>query len=357
MMADLEGRFDRHRLVPGWDQRRLADATAVVVGMGALGNEVARLLAMCGVGRLMLCDPDRVATSNLSRCSLFRATDVGRLKVDAAADALAELQPGIVVNRRPLPLVSGVGLAELRDADVVMGCLDSKSARLQLAGRCNLVRAGWIDGGTNPWGGEVRPYLDPDGPCYGCGLTAAERGSADVPWSCVDVPAAGPEGAAAPASAIVGAWQVMLATRHLFGLPVPADLMAVDGVRGTTRLVTVARAADCPLHVPIGDVRAVPVSNRDTVGSLLAAIPPASVPLAWAPAQRSASCARCGHVVPGWRVPAVEPCPNCGSLLLPETTLDLDAAPATAELADLGVAPREILAVRTIAGIAWTELR
>src|SRR5438105_3813463 len=161
-------RFDRHRFVPGWSQDRLATATAVLLGVGALGNEAARLLVLCGVGRLVLCDPDRVASSNLSRCALFRERDVGRFKVEAAADALADLAPGIAVAVRPLPLGRGVGLAELRDANVVLGCLDSRAARLQLAGRCNLVGAGWIDGGTHPWGGEVRPYLDPDGPCYGC---------------------------------------------------------------------------------------------------------------------------------------------------------------------------------------------
>lgn len=352
----MTDRFDRHRLVPGWDQDRLRAATAIILGVGALGNEAARLLALCGVGRLVVCDPDVVAGSNLSRCALFRERDVGRPKVEAAAAALAELAPGIVVDARPHTLARGVGLAELRDAGVVLGCLDSRSARLQLAGRCNLVRAGWIDAATHPWGGGVRPFLDPDGPCYGCGLTPGERATADVPWSCLDAAPASAEGAAAPSTAVVGGWQVMLAVRKLFGLPVAPDGVSIDGARGSAFPVTLDRSADCPLHAPVGEVRRVSVSHRGTVGELLAALPPGAVPLAWELVQRSAECPGCGRVVAGWRVPAVEPCPGCGTLLRPDTTLDLSGSPPAAVLADLGVAPREILAVRTAAGIEWVEL-
>ncbi len=352
----MTDRFDRHRLVPGWDQDRLRTATAVVIGVGALGNEVARLLALCGVGRLVLCDPDAVAESNLSRCALFRPRDVGRPKVHAAADALADLAPGVVVDARPLPLRRGVGLAELRDADVILGCLDSRSARLQLAGRCNLVRAGWIDAGTHPWGGEVRPYLDPDGPCYGCGLTAGERGTADAPWSCLDADAASPVGAAAPATAVVGGWQALVAVRVLFGLPVAAEVVAIDGARGAAVPVTAARSADCPLHHPAGPTRRLPLTHGNTVGELLAALPAGAEPLAWEPVMYSAGCPRCGRIAPGWGVPAASPCPGCGSPVRPDTTLELADAPPTASLADLGVAPGEILAVRAGGAIDWVEL-
>jgi molybdopterin/thiamine biosynthesis adenylyltransferase len=96
--------------------------------VGALGNEVAKNLALLGVGRVVLCDPDTVDATNLSRAVLFTPADVGRRKVDAAADALARLAPGTVVQRRGTDLVRGVGLGELADADLVLGCLDSRGA-------------------------------------------------------------------------------------------------------------------------------------------------------------------------------------------------------------------------------------
>ena len=137
----MNKRFERHNLIHGWEQSQLSAATAVIIGMGALGNEVARILAMSGIGTLLICDPDIVAISNLSRCVLFRESDIGQFKVNAAAIALATLAPDTTIITRPQRLVHGVGLAELRDASIVLSCLDSRSARLQLAGRCSLVNA------------------------------------------------------------------------------------------------------------------------------------------------------------------------------------------------------------------------
>ncbi len=131
----MEDRFARHQLLPGWDQDRLAAATVVVIGVGALGNQVGLALALAGVGRMMLCDHDRVEPSNLSRAPLLGPADVGEFKVMAAARRLMAIAPGLKVEARPRPLVNGVGLAELRDADLVLGCLDRRAARLQLAGR------------------------------------------------------------------------------------------------------------------------------------------------------------------------------------------------------------------------------
>jgi molybdopterin/thiamine biosynthesis adenylyltransferase len=352
----VDDRFDRHRLIPGWDQERLAAATLIIVGVGALGNEVARLLALCGVGRVVLCDPDRVAASNLSRASLFLEGDVGRPKVEVAAEALRALNPSLSVEARSAPLVHGIGLAELRDAALVLGCLDSRSARLQLAGRCGLVEARSIDGGTHPWGGEVRPYLVPGGACYGCSLTPAERAVADVPWSCLDVADDGPVGAAAPPSAIVGSWMALIATRYLMGLSLPGGTLNIDGSRGTTVIVRQERDPGCPLHQPLGPVSKLTLGASSTVGELRSALDGGGVPLLWEPVQREAECRRCGFREQRWTHQEIASCPRCGASLHPHTTLELDQAPAERTLASVGVAPREILAVRAAREMRWVEL-
>jgi molybdopterin/thiamine biosynthesis adenylyltransferase len=352
----MPSRFDRHELIPGWKQDRLAGATVVIAGMGALGNEASRLLAMVGVGRLIVCDPDRVAVSNLSRTVLFRERDIGSYKVEAAAVALAELVPGVVVEARPAKLVQGVGLAELRDAALVLGCLDSRAARLQLAGRCSLVRAPLLDGGTHPWGGEVRPYLDPDGPCYACGLTTEERATADVPWSCLDIRPQDPVGASAPTSAVVGAWLALVASRFLMGLPGPGGTLSIDGSRGTTRIVQQERDPECPFHRLLEPVSKVAVSNRDTLADLRTVLPAGSVPLVWEPVQQRVECPACGFEEARCGTPRVETCPRCGMSLRPRTTLELGEAPGQLTLAELGIAPREILPVRGIDGTQGIEL-
>jgi molybdopterin/thiamine biosynthesis adenylyltransferase len=353
----MSDRYARHELVPGWNQQRAAAATAVVIGVGAVGNAVAQLLALSGIGRLLLCDPDRVEESNLSRTPLFVAADVGRYKVEAAADALARLAPDVETDPRPLPLIHGVGLGELAGASIVLGCLDSRAARVQLAGRCQLVGAAAVDGGTHPWGGEVRPYLDAGGPCYACSLPVEDRALADSHWSCLDEPPRSVAGATAVTAALVGAWMAQIALRFLMGLPCPAGMLVIDGTSGTTRVVEQHRAADCLLHQPIAQpVARLGLDGTATIGDLRGALGEAAQPLAWSPVQERVECRQCGFREERWSLPAPAPCPRCGSPLIPRTTLELAGAPAQLPLRALGIAPREIVAVRTPRGLDWVEL-
>lgn len=72
-----EDRFARFRLIGWWDQQRLSAAKVLVVGAGALGNEIVKNLALLGVGNLLIADLDRIENSNLSRSVLYRAADQG----------------------------------------------------------------------------------------------------------------------------------------------------------------------------------------------------------------------------------------------------------------------------------------
>ena len=272
-------RFARMRLVEGWDPALLAAGTAVVAGVGALGNEVAKNLALAGVGRMILCDPDTVSITNLSRTVLFSTGDVGRPKPDAAAGALRVLAPDTVVDTRPTDLVSGVGLGELADAAVVLGCLDSIRARVQLLGRATLVNAALIDGGTGPWAGEVRVRMSPDEPCFACSLTQHERGVTDVPWSCAEPRQGGPVAASILSTALVAAWMSAAAVRVMLGYPPDYRLLRIDALTGRTEPVRLTRDPDCPTHVPLAESPApIAVDHRDTVGALLAALPAGAQP-------------------------------------------------------------------------------
>jgi len=352
----MSSRYARHELMPGWNQQKLADAKVIIVGMGALGNEVARILTMSGVGRLLLCDPDRIEESNLSRTLLFRQSDIGNFKVEAAAAALKEFNPEIRVETRSLPLIHGVGLGEIRDANLVISCLDSRLARLQLTGRCNLVKAPYIDGGTHPWGGEVRPYLNPDGACYGCSLTPEERSIADVPWSCLDNRREQLVGAAVPSSALVGTWMGTIAVSFLMHQNCPTGTLKIDSSKGTTVIIPQLRDSECPLHTSIDNVTKIDVSNQDTMQKLHSQLPQSAVPLIWEPIQKSAECTNCHFQEIRWGLPYVDSCPLCQSPLRPRTTVELDNAPDNVKLVELGIPPREILTVQTASGWEWFEL-
>lgn len=349
-------RFSRHQHLPGWKQERLAEAKVIIMGMGALGNAVAQCLALAGVGTLVLCDPDRIEPSNLSRMPLFRERDIGRLKVEAAAETLVELAPTVVVQCRPQRLETGIGLGELRDATLTLGCLDSRAARLELAGRCGLVRAPWIDGGTGSWSGEIRVYLDPDGPCYGCGQEPAARAFADVPQHCGADASGPPAGAAAPLAAAVGAHIALLAVRYLMGLEVPGGLRVLDGVSGTVTHVRQERDPGCPYHRPIPAARRIPLGPSHRLRDLLEFLGPEQTPLAWNPVQLRVECPRCGFAEERPGLVEEADCPRCAARLRSRTTLELSQAPLDMTLAELGIPAQEILACRGKNCLSFIEL-
>ena len=86
-IAEQDDRFHRFKLISWWDQDRLKNAKVLVIGAGALGNELLKNLSLLGVGNVIVADMDRIENSNLSRSVLYRAKDNGQLKATAAARA------------------------------------------------------------------------------------------------------------------------------------------------------------------------------------------------------------------------------------------------------------------------------
>src|SRR3954463_1414037 len=113
-----DDRFGRFRLIGWWDQARLARAKVLVIGAGALGNEIVKNLALLGVGNVLIVDMDRIENSNLSRSILYRATDNGTYKAQAAARAARDVYPDIRSHALVANAVYDIGLGVYRWADV-----------------------------------------------------------------------------------------------------------------------------------------------------------------------------------------------------------------------------------------------
>ena len=167
---------------------KVSDARVMVVGAGALGNEVLKNLALFGVGHIVVVDFDTIEYSNLTRSILFRESDadIGLFKADVAAQRVREINRNIQIIPIVGRLDSDVGLGLYRAMDVVIGCLDSRLARLQLNRQC--IRAGvpWVDGSIENLEGIVRVYRKGVN-CYECELPEHSKNLLFHRMSCADV--------------------------------------------------------------------------------------------------------------------------------------------------------------------------
>ena len=176
-----DDRFHRFGLIPWWDQQKLRNARVLVVGAGALGNEIIKNLALLGVGNLLIADLDRIENSNLSRSVLYRQQDNGQFKAQSAARSAKEIYPDINVHYFNGNVVYDMGLGVFRWADVVLGGLDNREARLSINRNCWRCNKPWVDGAIQQIDGTARVFIPethplgkPDAPCYECTMSQTD---------------------------------------------------------------------------------------------------------------------------------------------------------------------------------------
>lgn len=169
-----EDRYGRLRLIPWWDQDRLKNATIMVVGAGAIGNELVKNLTLLGIGKILIYDMDSIESTNLTRSILFRAKDVGRYKAEVAAERAHEINPDVKTKAFVSNIIDDVGLGVFRRMDVVLGGLDNREARLAINQACYHVNKPWIDGAIEALNGFARVFVPGHGACYECTMTETD---------------------------------------------------------------------------------------------------------------------------------------------------------------------------------------
>ena len=169
-----EDRYSRLRLIPWWDQERLKHATIMVVGAGAIGNELIKNLTLLGIGKILIFDMDGIENTNLTRSVLYRANDVGRFKAEVAAERAMEINPDVKAKAFVCNIIDDVGLGVFRRMDVVLGGLDNREARLSINHSCYKVNKPWIDGAIEVLNGFARVFVPGKGACYECTMTETD---------------------------------------------------------------------------------------------------------------------------------------------------------------------------------------
>lgn len=227
---------EAYQLITWWKPEVLHNAKVLVIGAGALGNEVLKNLALLNVGNIVIVDFDRIEYSNLSRSVLFRESDCldNRLKVEVAAERVKEINPNVQIQTINGDVTIDLGLGLLRRMDVVIGCLDNRFARLMLNRMCHKVNKVWIDGGIENLSGQLSVFK-PNTSCYECQLPNKAMEQIRYRMGCADIAKRNANFgriATTPISAsIIAALQVQEALKILVGKDEStADFLYIDGM-------------------------------------------------------------------------------------------------------------------------------
>jgi len=253
-----EDRFSRFKLIGWWDQQKLSNAKVLVIGAGALGNEIIKNLALLGIGNLLIADKDFIENSNLSRSVLYRAGDTGKSKAEIAACGARELYPDINVHHFHGDIVHDLGLGAYRWADVIIGGLDNREARLSINRNCWKVNRPWIDGAIEQIQGVARVFV-PDGPCYECTMSERDWKLLQLRRSCNLLTRAEMETGKTPTtptiSSIIAGVQCQEAVKLLHGMETIAGKGWVfQGISADSYITTFQRKPDCYSHDTLDEV-------------------------------------------------------------------------------------------------------
>jgi len=161
--------YARQQLIDGWNQETMDKGCIMIVGVGALGCEIAKDFALMGIGKLILVDLDTVETSNLSRQMLFKPGDEGRPKAEVAAERLKEMNPYLKVDFY-FEKLQKLPMSVFEESDVIIAALDNFNARLDLNKICLRLKKPMVEGGTVGFEGHVQIVIP-----EGTGLAYKER--------------------------------------------------------------------------------------------------------------------------------------------------------------------------------------
>lgn len=240
-------RYGRQMVMPevGPDgQQRLKEARVLIVGAGGLGSPAALYLAAAGVGTLGIIDFDRVEESNLHRQILYGESDIGRPKVEVAAQRLAEVNPHIDIETIGTRLDASNARQTIAGYDLVVDGSDNFPTRYLVNDTCVSVGRPDVFGSVLRFEGQVSVFAAEEGPCYRC-LFAEPPPPGLVP-SCAE------GGVLGVLPGIIGALQAHEAIKLLLGLgdTLVGRLLVFDGVKMRFREIAVGKRPDCRVCAP-----------------------------------------------------------------------------------------------------------
>jgi adenylyltransferase/sulfurtransferase len=237
-------RYARHivlKEIGGDGQRRLLAATVAIVGAGGIGSPALQYLAAAGVGTLRLIDDDEVTLDNLQRQLLFGTGDVGRDKVEVAAEAVGRLNPDIRFDGRNERLTQANVAALLAGADLVLDGSDNFATRLVVSDHATAARIPLVSAAIGQFQAQVGTFRgwEAGAPCYRCFV-----GDAFDAEDCDTCSALGVVGAMA---GIAGSFAALEAIRQIlgFGQDQIGRLHIFEGLVPAMRTIRIVKDPAC----------------------------------------------------------------------------------------------------------------
>jgi len=237
-------RYSRHLIMPevGMDgQQKLKAAKVLCIGAGGLGSPLALYLGAAGVGTLGIVDFDVVDYTNLQRQIIHSTNDVGRKKLDSAADKLKALNPFLNLRMFDTKLTSANALELFREFDIVADGTDNFPTRYLVNDACVLTGKPNVYGSIFRFEGQASVFATEEGPCYRC-LYPEPPPPGLVP-SCAE------GGVLGVLPGIVGSIQAMETIKLILGKgqPLVGRLLLFDALMMKFRELKLRKNPDCPV--------------------------------------------------------------------------------------------------------------
>jgi molybdopterin/thiamine biosynthesis adenylyltransferase/rhodanese-related sulfurtransferase len=274
-MSDLTpdelSRYARHLAIPEFGiegQRKLKAARVLCIGAGGLGSPIALYLAAAGIGGLGLVDPDVVEITNLQRQILFGQKDLGRKKLEAARDRLADVNPHVDIQVYPELFTAANAMSIAADYDVIIDGTDNFPTRYLSNDIAVWLRKPNVYGSILRFDGQVGVFAPHLGaPCYRC--------MCPQPPPPGMVPSCAEGGVLGVLPGLIGTMQALEAIKLITGIgqPLLGKLLHVDTLSMRFRTLTLRRDPSCPV---CGDQPTItePIDYQGFCG-ITAAAPPA----------------------------------------------------------------------------------
>ncbi|OKZ99443.1 MAG: adenylyltransferase [Clostridiales bacterium 42_27] len=218
-------RYSRHIIlkeVGVKGQKKLLNAKVLIIGAGGLGAPAALYLAAAGVGTIGIVDADEVDLSNLQRQVIHTTADVGKLKVESAAETMKAINPDVTVN-------------------TYHTFVDNFPAKFLINDACVMAEKPFSHAGIIRFQGQLMTYVPGQGPCYRCAFQSPPPKDA--------VPTCKQAGVIGAMGGVIGSLQAMEAIKYIIGQGdlLTGRLLTYDALKMTFRTVKLPKNHHCPV--------------------------------------------------------------------------------------------------------------